>query len=364
MKINSNIQAMIANGVLKVNEEKYSKSTERLSSGYKINHAEDSPAGLAISNRMHAQIKSLEKATQNSSNGINVIQTAEGAMSEVQSMLQRMNELAVKASNGTMTEADRSAIQREVDQLSSEIERIAKDTEYNAQNLLGGEQSTKAYLQTPTKEDPNVKIVDYDLDFPRGNYTIQYSNTGGVVSAELKRADGTVIPTESKDGKTTAVLDDGSKLVFKYDEATVYTASAMNFELNEVGGMKIQVGSSEGQHIQMIIPEISLETLGIDDLDLTTEEGAHKALDSIEYALEYISKSRSTLGAYQNRLESTNSSLKISVENLTQAYSTIKDVDMAEEMVEYTTLQVLVQAGTSMLTQANEQPQSALQLLQ
>ncbi len=140
MKINSNMQALIAQNVLRTNEEKHSSSTERLSSGFKINHAKDTPAGMAISNRMNAQIRSLYKAKDNASNAVNVVQTADGALTEVHNMLQRMNELGVKASTGTLTTADRMAIQKEVNALRDEIDRVAKDTEYNTQNLLGGEQ--------------------------------------------------------------------------------------------------------------------------------------------------------------------------------------------------------------------------------
>lgn len=357
MKINSNLQAQIANSVLKANETKYSKSTERLSSGYKINHAEDSPAGMAITNRMHAQIASLNKATQNASNGISVIQTAEGAISEVQNMLQRMNELAVKASNGTMTDADRSAIQKEINQLTAEIDRIASDTEYNTQNLLGGEQALKGY-----SDNPLIEVTNYDYDFPKGDYTVSYSKSGDEVTAVISGLPGAA-EIESGDGYTTVTMSDGSSLKLEYDIDNL-PATPVNLSIHGVGGMKIQVGSSEGQEIQLVIPKISAKTLGIDDVDCQTQDGAKKAIDQISGALDFISSVRSSLGAYQNRLETTVSSLDIAVENLTQSYSTIKDVDMAEEMVEYTTLQVLVQAGTSMLTQANEQPQQALQLLQ
>ena len=130
------------------------------------------------------------------------------------------------------------------------------------------------------------------------------------------------------------------------------------------GGMHIQVGTKEGQEIQIVIPDISLENMGINSLDMSTEETAREAMEQLKGALAFISSVRSQLGAYENRLETTISNLNVSSENLTESYSTIKDVDMADEMVEYTKLQVLVQAGTSMLTQANEQPQQALQLLQ
>lgn len=357
MKINSNLQAQIANSALKANESKYSKSTEKLSSGYKINHAEDAPAAMAITNKMHAQIAALKKSTQNTSNGISVIQTAEGAISEVQDMIQRINELSVKAANGTMTSNDRNAIQEEINQLSEEIERIASDTEYNTQNLLGGEQALKGY-----SSNKDISVINYDYDFPQGDYTVSIDAFGNASLTDSKGNDVSIKSnTVDTDNKTTTItMADGSSLKLEYASAP----ATANLELHGVGGMKIQVGSEEGQEVNIVIPEISLKNMGIDKLDCSTQEGANKALDMVSGALDFISSVRSSLGAYQNRLESTVDSLNISVENLTNSYSTIKDVDMADEMVEYTTYQVLVQAGTSMLTQANEQPQQALQLLQ
>lgn len=363
MKINSNIQALLANHVLKTNEEKNAASTEKLSSGFKINHAKDSPAGMAVANRMNAQIRSLNKAKDNSSNAVNVVQTADGALTEVHSMLQRMNELAVKASTGTLTASDRDAIQEEVSALSKEINRIASDTEYNTQNLLGGEQEMKGYVNTTAGTDPHVKVIGYDPDFPAGEYEIKYTTSGtGEVTAQLTK-DGKDIPTECKDGRTVSTLPDGSQIVFKYDDS-VNTTETLKVDVTGIGGMKIQVGSASGREIQVVIPKMDTETMGIDEIDLRTAEGARDALEKIKGAIEYTSKSRSTLGAYQNRLESTVAALAETIENLESSYSTLKDVDMAEEMVEYTKLQVLVQAGTSMLAQANEQPQQALTLLQ
>lgn len=360
MKINSNIQAQIANSVLKANESKYAKATEKLSSGYKINHAEDAPAGMAITNRMHAQLAALNKATQNASNGISVIQTAEGALSEIQDMVQRMNELSVKAANGTMTEADRNAIQKEIDQLTKEVERIANDTEYNTQNLLGGEQALKGYT-----DKSSSSVLHYDIDFPQGEYSFDYA-TGNLTPKPGTNTDalpdGTVPEYDEEGGFWTITTPKGAQAKIECDKNS--SDGSANIELKGVGGMKIQVGASEGQEIQLVIPTISLKNMGIEDIDCTTEEGAKKAMDQVQNALSFISSARSSLGAYQNRLETTVETLNISVENLTQSYSTIKDVDMADEMVNYTTLQVLVQAGTSMLTQANEQPQQALQLLQ
>ena len=359
MKINSNIQALVAQNVLRTNEEKHSASTEKLSSGFKINHAKDSPAGMAISNRMNAQIKSLYKAKDNASNAVNVVQTADGALNEVHNMLQRMNELAVKASTGTLTSADRLAIHEEVTALRKEINRVASDTEYNTQNLLGGEQEMKGYTDDPEK----LKVLYYDVDFPSGKYELDMSSPDNATLT----INGNKVPNLKdvicKDGICTATMNDGSKLELSYSPS-LHTGGSVNVDITGIGGMKIQVGSAAGQEIQVVIPKLDSKSMGIDDVDVRTQEGAQAALDDIKKAIEYVSKARSGLGAYQNRLESTVTSLAETVENLENSYSTVKDVDMAEEMVDYTKLQVLVQAGTSMLAQANEQPQQALQLLQ
>ena len=376
MKINSNIQALITQNVLRTNEEKHSSSTERLSSGFKINHAKDSPAGMAISNKMNAQIKSLYKAKDNASNAVNVIQTADGALTEVHNMLQRMNELGIKASTGTLTSSDRDAIQREVDQLRKEIDRIAADTEYNTQNLLGGEQSMRGYT-----DNQYVKVVDYDVDFPKGDYKLEITKSGGeITKVTFKNSDGTEVPNmesvSSNGNQITAKLIDGSELAFSYENENLPNGSTtVNVNASGIGGMKIQVGTKTGQEIQVVVPSLDTDSLGIgkyldqhgkyhDAVYMRTEEGARESLSFIQRAIERVSASRSELGAYQNRLESTIAALAETTENLEGSYSTIHDVDMAEEMVDYTKLQVLVQAGTSMLSQANEQPQQALQLLQ
>lgn len=363
MKVNSNMQALIANNVLKMNESKNAKSTEKLSSGYKLNRASDSPSGMAISNKMRIQINSLNKAKDNTSNAINVIHTADGALQEVHNMLQRMNELAVKSSNGTMTTADREAINSEIKALSSEINRVASDTEYNTQNLLGGEQSMKGYVTSHNGLNPNdIKVVDFDSDFPKGEYTL--TNVGGKLNiAGPSDFTKKISNIEENDGRITVSLTDGARLTLQ-SPSTADIPGETKFELTDIGGMKIQVGSSTGQEIRVTIPNMDTKSMGIDDINMLTEEGARNSIAKINDAIEYVSRARSSLGAYENRFESTLNSLAENIEDLTQSYSTIKDVDMAEEMVTYTTMQVLVQAGTSMLTQANEQPQQALQLLQ
>lgn len=374
MKVNSNIQAMFAQSILSANEEKMAKSTQKMSSGYKLNRAMDNPAGMAITNRMRAQLSSLERATKNSKNAINAIQTAEGALSEIESMLQRMNELSIQGSNGTMSSSDRLAIQEEVDQLVSEINRISKNTTYNSQNLLDGTQDLKAF----SGSSKDISVRNYNELMDVGKYEISVGADGLVTSltkdgATIDIAAQEVVEFVDKDGKTTGYSTkihtaNGAELTFE----TKGDSGATNVELDITGygGMKIQVGAEEGQEIQVVIPEVSLRTLNFVDLDgnrtldLRTEEGATKAISQIASAIDYVSAARSKLGAYQNRIENTVTNLDVTTENLTESYSTIKDIDMAEGMVEYTTLQVLIQAGTSMVAQANEQPQQALQLLQ
>ena len=374
MKVNSNIQAMFAQSILSANEEKMAKSTQKMSSGYKLNRAMDNPAGMAITNRMRAQLSSLERATKNSKNAINAIQTAEGALSEIESMLQRMNELSIQGSNGTMSSSDRLAIQEEVDQLVSEINRISKNTSYNSQNLLDGTQDLKAF----SGSSKDISVRNYNELMDVGKYKISVGAGGLVTSltkdgATIDIAAQEVVEFVDKDGKTTGYSTkihtaNGAELTFE----TKGDSGATNVELDITGygGMKIQVGAEEGQEIQVVIPEVSLRTLNFVDLDgnrtldLRTEEGATKAISQIASAIDYVSAARSKLGAYQNRIENTVTNLDVTTENLTESYSTIKDIDMAEGMVEYTTLQVLIQAGTSMVAQANEQPQQALQLLQ
>lgn len=374
MKVNSNIQAMFAQSILSANEEKMAKSTQKMSSGYKLNRAMDNPAGMAITNRMRAQLSSLERATKNSKNAINAIQTAEGALSEIESMLQRMNELSIQGSNGTMSSSDRLAIQEEVDQLVSEINRISKNTTYNSQNLLDGTQDLKAFSGL----SKDISIRNYNELMDVGKYKISVGAGGLVKSltkdgATIDIAAQEVVEFVDKDGKTTGYSTkihtaNGAELTFetKGDSG----ATDVELDITGYGGMKIQVGAEEGQEIQVVIPEVSLRTLNFVDLDgnrtldLRTEEGATKAISQIASAIDYVSAARSKLGAYQNRIENTVTNLDVTTENLTESYSTIKDIDMAEGMVEYTTLQVLIQAGTSMVAQANEQPQQALQLLQ
>lgn len=369
MRINYNVSAMLANNSLAKNDSLLSQSLQRLSSGLKVNSAKDNPAGLAMSKRMNAQIEGIAMASQNASDGVSIIETADGALSEIQSMIQRMNELAVQACTGTMSDADRELVQDEVAQLKQEVNRIAETTEFNSQKLLNGEFDLKSYtsevdIKISTVSD-SVSIKTYQIDSLKLE-----ENADGEIEAEVVLGADSGFPDdvqvmELEDGMLTLKASGGFEMVIDTTAMQLgqeYTD--VQVDVTGIGAMRLQIGSNEGQVLPVRIPEISLQKLGIEDIDVSTEEGANDALARMEGANAYISNVRSRLGAYQNRLESSINSLDITSENMTAAYSRIMDVDMAEEMTQYTTYQVLTQAGTSMLAQANERPSQVLQLLQ
>ncbi len=279
MRIQNNIEALFASNRLSATNTNLAKSLEKLSSGYRINRAGDDAAGLAISEKMRAQIGGLNKAIQNAQDGISLIQTAEGALNQSHSILQRMRDLAVQASNGTNTTSDRTKISDELKQLKEEITRIGNDTEFNTQKLLDSSfSSTALQLQIGANENQTIEFNIKDMR------ATALALTAGAVSL----ADGTAT-------------------------AQISAASAL--------------------------------------------------ITTIDSAISSVSTQRSELGAKQNRLENTIANLQTSAENLTAAESRIRDVDMASEMVKFTKNQILLQAGTAMLAQANAKPQAVLQLL-
>ena len=379
MRINYNASAMHTNKALNRTDSLMTQSMQRLSSGLKINYTKDNPAGLAIANRMNAQIEGLGVGSRNTNDGISVVETADGALSEVTSILQRMNELAVQAATDTKTDYDRELIQTEIEQLQKEITRIAKDTEFNGQPLLDGSFDLKGY-----SDNPDVKVNYYTEDVDPGKYTVDIG--------ALLNADGTVNINALKDGfPNPGTLSGTAEQIYDVNGSLVETRykilSTGGFEMNltaaagasgdvelditGIGAMKIQTGANEGNELAIQIREISLNKMGIPNdpndperLDVSTQAGAEKGIVAAQTALAYVNSVRSKLGAYQNRLEHNAASVAVSEENMTASYSRIMDVDMAEEMTEYTTRQVLVQAGVSMLAQANERPQQVLQLLQ
>lgn len=368
MKVNYNISAIIANSQLKKNDDRLSVSSQRLSSGYKINQAKDDPSGIAIGKKMRAQIRALEQADQNSNDAISVVESADGALMEVHDMLQRMNELAVKASTDTATDADRELIDEELQQLKKEIDRIAKDTDFNGQTLLDGTFDRKGYTG-----DGNVKMLNASDSVLAGVYNISLTaaDVDGKLQIQAASLNSTTAAGAGDFISSAQMKIDGDKVTFSDENGniiTMYATEAGNYDLDvditDIGPMRVQIGANEGQVLSIRIPQVSLVHLGINETDVLTKDNAQKAIDEISDGISYVSSVRSRLGAYQNRLEHTTSSLDVTQEEMTGAYSRIMDVDMAEEMTEYTNLQVLVQAGTSMVAQANERPQQVLQLLQ
>ena len=381
MRISFNASAVIANNSLTKNDNKLSESLARLSSGLKIVNAKDNPSGLAMSKRMNAQIEGLSVATNNASDGVSIIEIADGTMAEIHDMLQRINELSVKSSTGTLTDEDRKLIDDEAQQLKDEIERIANEAEFNGQKILDGSFDLKGYTS-----EADIKVAYYSDDVKVGKYEIselevKFDAEGNLDTDNskitLSGPSGSNAKITQVDGSIVTITgDQGFELKLKMKDITakvpINTTDAsgnpvtktLSLDLTGFGAMDMQIGANEGQQLGIRIPRINAENMGIDSLNLTTAEGAQKAIDQVDNAIKYISNARSGLGAYQNRLEHTISSLDISSENMTAAYSRIMDVDMAEEMTEYTTLQILSQASTSMLAQANERPSQVLQLLQ
>lgn len=494
MRINYNVSAAIANKRLLGIENNMSKSMERLSSGLKINHAKDNPAGMAISNKMQAQINGLNRASQNASDGISVIQISDGALNEVTSILQRMRELSVQAaSDATMSLEDSQAIQAEITSLKEEIDRISTDTEYNTKTLLDGSLDTRVYTDHASRiqvsdqleagnygitiekaaqraqidvtavdfNDSTTQIgVDGTVSFNGSQVEISATDTYAQVYEKIRDAaeTGEVVATRQADGSvtyesllygekgiiemtfdnqnlaaalgfnaadivqnpetgdyvygqlngqnisvptgkemeysslegfttSTTVAVDGNRvtitdiggvsLSFLVDAGYENGADqldangnkigtydgSIDFEVTEIGMMTLHVGANKDQNMEVRIPEVSTESLFIDDLDVTTVTGADRAITTLDEAIAQVSSVRARLGAYENRLEYSVDSLDAFEENMTGALSRLTDADMAEEMTDYTHQSVLNQAAISVLTQANDIPQQILQIL-
>lgn len=500
MKVNNNIEAQRANFNLNAVQKRLTASTNRLSSGYRIVKAADDAAGMAISHKMHAQIRGLMRASENGSDGIAFIQTTEGALNEVENMVQRCRELSVQAANvGTMTIEDRSAIQAEIDQLRKEIDRIARDTEFNTMTVLDGtctRQSSSSNINVKlisasddvkltsytmsidtapkqaelgpnltrtgddvlssvtagkhdlvamdevgsivmngesfsieagmTYEEVFAKIRDFgemmnidvtpldassdETDFDNGvtlrfrtkemgssqRISIAVDNDKLATKLGIPTAGATAVGINAKVtldtsdtggfSKTATIFTDGSRVTVT-DRAgfeMIFDTSAFG-ELNDDGSFKtaitdatknatvtmldagyvsVQIGANEGQTIDMSVPPVTCKSMHIEFCNVCSKEGAQAAISAFDKAVTFVTSVRSKLGAYQNRMESAVASVDETSENLTEACSRIEDVDMSEEMTKYTQYQVLVQAGVSMLSQANNQPQNILQMLQ
>lgn len=390
MKISYNSAAMHANNALNASDKKLSQSLKRLSSGLKVTASKDNPSGYAIGRRMNTQIAGVAVATQNSNRGISIIETADGALAEVHDMLQRMNELAVKGETGTLTTEDRQTLNQELKQLKEEVARVARDTEFNGQPLLDGSFDLRGYTNSQV-----AKVDYYSDEVTAKNYTIDalevFYDADGKIDLDQTQASFTpgegfpagVKITEVGQDKITITGDQDFMMTLAITppdpaaNSSVVCAAAgdgtanppvpatpLVLDITGIGSMDMQTGANEGQQLEIRIPTISLDRLGIEKTEVTTQESSAAANVEIKGAIKYVSDVRSRLGAYQNRLEHTVSNLAVTNENMTASYSRIMDADIAEEMTTYTTEQVISQAATSMLAQANERPSQVLQLLQ
>lgn len=361
MRIGTNVSAIVACGQLSVTERKIATSLGRLSSGYKINTAKDDSAGMAISEKLRAQIKGLDRASLNASDGISVSQSAEGALNEVHSMLQRMRELAVQGATDSYCDDDRESIQEEIEALQEEINRISTDTDFNGTTLLDGDMQRRTYaLDSEGKLNSSLRIAYITNDVEVGNYGITM-NADGTATLGAGFSSSAIINYDNN--KINITDRNGFEMMLAYDEDNMPTGD-LTLEVWDIGTMTIQLGANEGQKMGICIPEISCESLNIDKLDLTTSEGCRGAITKIDEAISRVSLARAQVGADQNRLECAIASLDVTSENMSSALSSIQDVDMAEEMSTYTQLSVMQQAGMSMLAQANQLPEKVLQLLQ
>ncbi|MCC9022373.1 flagellin [Bacillus nakamurai] len=327
MRINHNIAALNTSRQLNAGSNAASKNMEKLSSGLRINRAGDDAAGLAISEKMRSQIRGLDMASKNAQDGISLIQTSEGALNETHSILQRMSELATQAANDTNTDSDRNELQKEMDQLSSEITRISSDTEFNTKKLLDG--------------------TAKDLTFQIG------ANEGQTMSLSINKMDSESL----KVGTNYTANADGTEITDTAgNKATWADADAAN---NKAAGYY-----DGGKLVYQADEKLSADAKVSKGIDISSSaKAASSALTTIKTAIDTVSSERAKLGAVQNRLEHTINNLGTSSENLTSAESRIRDVDMASEMMEYTKNNILTQASQAMLAQANQQPQQVLQLL-
>lgn len=411
MIINHNMNALNAHRNMGVNNTASGKSMEKLSSGLRINRAGDDAAGLAISEKMRGQIRGLEQSSRNASDGISLIQTAEGALNETTNILQRMRELAVQSANDTNTSDDREQLQKEMTQLGEEIDRIANNTEFNTKKLLNGNmgKATTAVKGTVVNEGSLKNDVDKDTAFAdlkdaNGNnlgiavddvITATWSVGGKQYSASI-----TVANNGTLESLKDAIENDATIEKFGITAGTITVEAAQTGITNQINGLSIevksangdrkeaasnalssfsvgtkaadtrangsanlQIGANGGQQLNLSIEDMRATSLGVSNLQVGTQSQANTAINVIDEATKRVSSERANLGAAQNRLEYTISNLDNTAENLTSAESTLRDVDMAKEMMEYSKNNILSQAAQSMISQANQQPQNVLQLL-
>ena len=460
MIINHNLPSMNTDRQLGINNFNTAKSLEKLSSGLRINRAGDDAAGLAISEKMRAQVRGLDQAGRNAQDSISLIQTAEGGLNETHSILQRIRELAVQSSNDTNTTTDRSAMQTEATQLASEVDRIATTTEFNTKKLLNGDSGTKVNFATNSEVLSATSTNDLIV---AGTYTAtvttaasQASATGSAFTNGAITLNGTqsitvnnqsisftavsgnaattaanfiaalnnasigltasgtaaagIVTKSNQDGSAQSLTikasaltlamglttgaavdksDAGSDVVGTINgAAAVGVGDTLTSSVGNSVGLRItltqasaqstttagavtvaknslttHVGANKDQTMMLNFNSMTSLDLGVNSLDLTTQTSAEAAISTVQSAIDLVSSERSKMGAYQNRLEHTITNLGTSSENISAAESRVRDVDMAKEMMQFQKNNILSQAATAMLAQANQQPQGVLQLL-
>ncbi|MFP7412686.1 flagellin N-terminal helical domain-containing protein [Priestia filamentosa] len=365
MRINHNIAALNTYNKLGVNNNAMSKNMEKLSSGLRINRAADDAAGLSISEKMRAQIRGLDQASKNAQDGISLIQTAEGGLNETHDILQRMNELATQGANGTLEADDRKAINDELKQLTSEVDRIANSANFNGKKLLDGSLDDSVKLESsdlPSEQVTNVDISGaekgktYSLTYNSGTYTLKEGANDIGTASDLSGKAGTL---DFGNGTVRISVTEGATAA----EITGDIKTEANDPNDKPINIQIGANTSDFEKLEISIKDMTAKGLKINNLNVDTEENAKNAMDSIKKAITTVSAQRSELGAHQNRLEHSINNLNTTSENLTSAESRIRDVDMAREMMEQTKNSILAQASQAMLTQANQQPQNVLQML-
>ena len=413
MRIQHNIMAMSAYRNYSNNTSALSKNLEKLSSGYKINRAGDDAAGLAISEKMRAQITGLKAANKNVKDGVSLVQTAEGALQEVHDMLNRMDSLATQSANGTYdNEVDRLNLQKEVTALKTEIDRIADSANFNGRKLLDGSMDglqTMNYKGAATAGKAAIDLsITHDKQISIGgtkkNITVEFAAFDGNDASKAKMgADGKIMITLHKNnGDTTYTAADIQDLIAHADvsaataQMTDDEKAALNQALADVkvSGKTVSIGTGDSEFatttgtadpnrktgekltlqigdtadsfnkMKVNVGDMHSKALGIADLTVADQDGAAAAIQKIKDAINTVSSTRGDLGAVQNRLEHTQNNLSVMTENIQDAESTIRDTDVADEMMAYTKNNILIQSAQAMLAQANQVPQGVLQLLQ
>jgi flagellin len=393
--VNNNIMAINTNRHLKINSGGLGTNLERLSSGLRINRGADDPSGLQISEGFRAEIGGLVTGTRNAEHGTNLIQTAEGALNEVSAILLRMRELAVQSASSTVNNGNRQAINAEVVQLTTEIDRIANTATYNEQTLLRGFGNTvsndlaaSTALQSTTTGVVDVKVTGADA----GNYIfIDTDPTDNQITLGNGVATQTIDigPALDNDG-VGGVVATGSSIIANFDSlgvlitlsgarnATLSDPATDGYRDGELNGLSLTVDGGTGGSIQvgadnravdrieLTINDLSATgpTLSLGSVSMSTLESARSAISALDLAIETIALIRGDLGAQQNRLGHTIRNNNVAIENMSASESSIRDTDVAEEVTTFTKNQILVQASTSLLAQANAVPQNALSLLQ